>query len=111
MSAPYASENRLAVLINKSTQAIAEIIAAPGGGKRIAIDFLILNPSGGANVVTLTGNIAVPFGLNDNQELKLENSIHAPLGIFPVDDNQAFSLTLGSPTQVEGYGLYRIVGQ
>lgn len=108
---PYASENVLPVLVTKATQTIEAIIAAPGAGKRIAIDYLILNPSGGANVVTLTGSIAVPFGLNDNQELKLENSPHLPLGIFPCNDNQAFSLTLGSTTQVEGYILYRIIGQ
>jgi hypothetical protein len=105
----YANENRVPVLINKSTQAIEPIIPHPGEGKRIAIDYLVLNPSGGNNIVTLTGKIAVPFGLNDNQNIKLSNDIHSSEGIFPMNNDQAFSLTLGSATQVEGYVLYRII--
>ncbi len=106
---PYANDNRIMVGINKDTQANAAIIAAPGAGKRIAIDYLVLNPSGGNNVVTLTGKAAVPFGLNDNQALILENSPHLPEGIYPCSVNQAFSLALGAATQVEGYALYRII--
>lgn len=108
---PYANENRLAVAINKSTQAIAAIIEAPGAGKRIAIDFITLNPSGGANDVTMTGTIAPTFKLNDNQPLTFENAIHSYDGVFPCNDNQAFSLTLSAATAVEGYALYRIIGQ
>lgn len=106
---PYANEHRVPILINKSTQAIADIIAAPGAGKRIAIDFLTLNPSGGANIVTLTGLIAVPLALNDNQPLTFENAIQNREGIFPIEVNTAFKITLGSATQVEGYALYRIL--
>lgn len=107
---PYANDNVLAVGINKDTTANVAIIAAPGAGKRIAIDYLILNPSGGANIITLTGSVAVPFSRNDNQELELSNDIHNPTGIFLLNDNQAFSLSLSAATQVEGYVLYRIIG-
>jgi len=111
MSAPYASENRLQVGINKDTTANVAIIAAPGAGKRIAIDLLVLNPSGGANIATLTGSSAVPFALADQQALVLDNSFHNPTGCFLLNDNQAFSLGLSAATQVEGYAIYRIIGQ
>lgn len=106
---PYANERRYQVAISKSTQAIAAIIAAPGAGKRIAIDFLALNPSGGANDVTITGNVAPVWKLNDNQPLTIENAIHDPEGIIHCDDNQAFSLTLSAATLVEGFCSYRII--
>ena len=106
---PYANENRQTVVISKSTQAIAAIIAAPGAGKRVAIDFITINPSGGANNITMTGTIAPVFVLNDNQPLTFENTIHNPTGIFLCDDNQAFSLTLSAATLVEGYIIYRII--
>lgn len=103
-------ERRYQVAISKSTQAIEALVAAPGAGKRIAIDFITLNPSGGANTVTLTGTIAPAFVLNDNQPLTFENTIQDPEGILHCDDNGAFSLTLGSATLVEGFLTYRIIG-
>lgn len=106
---PYANEHRIPLAISKSTQAIEAIIQAPGAGKRLAIDFLSLNPSGGANSVTITGAVAPVLVLNDNQPLTWENAIHDPEGIFHCDVNQAFSLTLSAATLVEGYLLYRIL--
>lgn len=106
---PYNDENVQVALINTSQQAIQPIIPHPGVGKRLAIDKIVINPSGGANITTLTGAIAVPFGLNDNQNLDISNDIHNRLGIFPCNADQALSLTLGSNTQVEGFVLYRII--
>jgi hypothetical protein len=106
---PYASERRYQVAISKSTQAIAEIVAAPGAGKRLAIDFITLNPSGGANNVTFTCSIVPVFALNDNQPLTFENAIHDPEGVLHCDSNQAFSLTLSAATLVEGFLTYRII--
>ena|SRR3990167_3710879 len=108
---PYASEYVLTQLINRASEGNAASIAAPGAGSRIAIDYLVVHPSGGANIITLNGSISVPFSLNDNETLQLENSIHTPLGIFPCDDNQAFTVVQNLATQVEGYVLYRIVGK
>ena len=108
---PYNTDDIKIVAINKDTTTNNAIIAAPGAGARIAVDYLILNPSGGANVITLTGSIALGFSRNDNQELILENSINAPKGIFPCNPNQALSLGLSANTQVEGYILYRILNQ
>ena len=105
----YANENRLTAVISKNTVAIEAIVAAPGAGRRLAIDFVTLNPSGGANSVSMTGTIAPVFVLNDNQPLTFENTIHNPTGIFLCDVNQAFSLTLSAATLVEGYVIYRIM--
>jgi hypothetical protein len=110
MSAPYASEDRKMTGINKDTTANVAIIPAPGAGKRIAIDFLYLNPSGGANIATLTGSDVIPFALNDNQSLQISNDFHNYTGVFLLNDNQAFSFGLSASTQVEGYAIYRIIG-
>jgi hypothetical protein len=107
---PYANEERKSVVISKATQAIEEIIAAPGSGKRLAIDYLALNASGGANTVTLTGSVAPVFDMVDNTNLILKNSDHDPEGVFHCDDNQSFSLTLSAATAVTGYARYRIIG-
>lgn len=95
--------------INKSTAAAHEIIAAPGDGKRLAIDFLTLNPSGGVNTLTITCAISIPAVLNDNQPITWENAIQDPEGILHCDNNQAFSITLANATQVEGFVSYRII--
>lgn len=97
------------VLIDKSTATASELIAAPGAGKRLAIDFITVNPSGGANTVTLTCNITIPLLLDDNQPFTFENSIHDPEGVLHCNDNQAFSLTLSAATRVTGYLLYRVI--
>lgn len=107
---PYANEDRKSVIISKATTAIATIIAAPDSGQRLAIDFILLNASGGANTVTLTGTVAPVIDLADNGTLLLQNSDHDPKGVFHCNDNQAFSLTLSAATAVTGYVRYRIIG-
>lgn len=107
---PYANERRYQLPIQKDTQAIVDIIPAPGVGKTIAIDFISLNPSGGANTITMTGDIAVVYVLNDNQPLTLENAIQDPEGLLRCAPNTAWKLTLGAATQVEGFVSYRILG-
>lgn len=108
----YANENRIALRIDTSTKAKTALIAAPGAGKRIAIDYLVLHPSGGANDITLYGSIATTWRLSDQESSPIfANSIHSPMGIFPCDDDQAFSIALSAATVVEGYAIYRIVGQ
>ena len=106
---PYNTESVLIKLVSKSTQAIETIIGTPGVGKRLAIDYVFLNASGGANVVTLTGNVAVPVSLANLDNLQLDNAIHNRLGIFPCNEDQALKLTLGSATTVGGFILYRII--
>lgn len=107
---PYNNDDVKSVLISKATQAIAAIIAAPDSGKRLALDYILLNASGGANTVTLTGTVIPVVDLADNETLIFDNSAHDPKGVFHCNDAQAFSLTLSTATAVTGYAKYRIIG-
>jgi hypothetical protein len=108
---PYANEKRIPLAVSTSTAGANTLIAAPGDGKFLAIDFIALNPDGGAQTVTITtGTATVAFALNDNQPLTIENAIHDPEGIFTCSNNTAFTLTLGAATSVTGYVKYRICG-
>ena len=106
---PYANERRMQLLISTSTQAITALLAAPGSGKRYAIDYLNIIASGGANTVTFTGNIAAPLGLANTQQFTADNAMQDPEGVFHCDDNQAFSITLANATAVVGWINYRII--
>ncbi len=106
---PYNSDDVKIILVSKATQAIAPIIAHPGVGKRVVLDYICLNASGGANVVTLTGAIAPVFSLAANETLILDNAAHDPKGVFSCNLDQALSITLGSATAVTGYLKYRII--
>jgi len=110
----YNNENVLMAVVNRSTQAIADIISHPGTGKRLIIDRIFLNCSGGANVITLTGGgsvatpNAIPFSIGNLGILDIRNDEHIPNGIWPMLTDQAFKMTLGSNTSVVGFILYRI---
>lgn len=101
------------VAINTSTSGDNTIIADPGDGKHIAIDFITLNPDGGANTLIFkSGSTELTrFVLNDNQPLTFENAIRHPRGIITIADSQAFVLNLSASTSVTGFARYRIVGQ
>ncbi len=108
---PYANERRTQVEFSEATiDAAHAVITAPGAGKRIAIDFITLNPSGGANTVTLNFVTPTAFALNDNQPLTFENAIHDPEGILHCAPNTAFTIGLSAATAVEGFISYRIIG-
>ena len=102
-------ERRMQLLINTSTQALTPLLSAPGAGKRYAIDYVNLIATGGANTVTLTGNIAAPIGLAASGQFTASNDMQDPEGVLHVDDNQAFSITLANATSVVGWINYRII--
>lgn len=110
---PTIVEDLLTVAVDTSTSGDNTIIADPGDGKFIAIDFLTLNPNGGGQ--TLLFKNCVPSGsnltftLDDNQPLTFENTTHHMRGILTVNASTAFVLNLGSATQVTGFIRYRIV--
>ncbi len=109
---PYANEEVKIASLSRTTETLAAIIAAPGAGKRLAIDYINISAIGGANRLTLTGDggtTPVKIQLAANGLLQLINSIHNPFGILPCGDNQALSMALGSATEVSGYILYRII--
>jgi len=97
--------------INVNTSGDNEIIADPGDGKYIAIDFLTLNPDGGAQTLTFKSGSTTLFdmALDDNQPLTFENAMHHQKGVITIADSQAFNLNLGASTSVKGFCRYRIV--
>ena len=110
---PYASEDRLSLAVNTSTSGDNELIAAPGSGSFLAIDFLVLHPNGGSQTLIVKSGSTERFRLilDDNQPFTFENTIHDPKGIITCADNAAFNLNLSAATQVTGYAKYRIVGK
>jgi len=97
------------ISINTATQ--NAIITAPGAGKRICIDFLMLHPSGGANTVTVqtASTTLVALTLDDQQGMVIENTIHYRKGILTCGVNEAFNITLSAATTVEGFVRYHIL--
>ena len=109
---PYAIDNVILGSVSRNTETLAALVAAPGSGKRIAIDMINISAIGGANRITLTGDGGTTnavIQLAANGLLQISNDIQAVNGIFPCGDNQALSLALGSATLVSGYVLYRVI--
>ena len=107
----HLSEDLKHAAVNTSASGQTEIVAAPGAGKWIAIDFIALNPDGGANTLILqsTDTELTRFVLDDSQPITFENAIHSPKGILTCADNEAFNLELTAATSVTGFVKYRIV--
>lgn len=99
------------IAINVATSGDQEIIPAPGAGKYLAIDFITINPDGGAQTLifkTATTEL-FRFALNDNQPLTFENAIQHPKGVITIGSNQAFNINLSASTAITGFIRYRIV--
>src|SRR3990167_4983940 len=107
---PYASEKRIPLSVDTTTSGDNELIAAPGAGKHIRIDFISINPNGGGQtLIAKSGSTErFRFVLDDNQPFTFENAMHDPDGIITCNDNEAFNLNLSAATQVTGYIKYRI---
>ena len=107
---PYANEKRIQLAVDTSTSGNNELISAPGDGSYLAIDFLLINPNGGGQTLTIvTGSTTIfSLTLDDNQPFTIENAIHDPEGIIKCGNNEAFVLNLGAGTQVTGYIKYRV---
>ncbi len=106
----YANEKRIQLSVDTSTVGDNTLIAAPGSGKYLAIDYVVLIVSGGAQEINLLSGSTnlLPADLDDNQTLLIDNTIHDPEGVFKCADNEAFILNLGAATRVTGYIKYRV---
>ena len=107
----YANEKRIPLSIDTSTSGDNTLIAAPGDGKFLAIDFLVVHPNGGGQTLIVKSGSTTRFTLvlDDNQPFTFENAIHDPEGIITCNNNSAFVLNLSAGTQVTGYAKYRII--
>lgn len=103
-------EKRIQLGINTSTSGDNEIIAAPGTGKTILIDLLMLNPNGGGQTLIIKSGSTEKFRmvLDDNQPITIDNADMDEDGAISMATNAAFNLNLSASTQVTGYVKYRI---
>lgn len=99
--------------INISTAGDNTIIAAPGDGKYLAIDFVSFIPTLAVSVQFKTGstNYGGPLPLAAQQALTWENSEGSQDGRITCGNNEAFVINLGGAVQVGGVCRYRIIGQ
>lgn len=106
-------DNQVKADINISSSGDNTIIAAPGSGKFLAIDFITLLPTTAVTVQLKSGstNYGGPLPLDAKQPFTFENATRHPNGVITCADNEAFVVNLGSAVQCGGFVKYRIVGQ
>lgn len=98
------------------------VIAAPGAGKYLAIDFLQFVPSADVSLTLWNGlstgtptstnyaiSGAMPF--KANQPDTIENSVRNEHGIITCDDNQPFNMYSSGGSTVTGFIRYRIINK
>jgi hypothetical protein len=97
--------------VNTSTSGDNTMVAAPGAGKHLAIDFITIIPTSAVSVTFKTGSTAYggAFPLDTKQSLTIENAIHNHDGVITCADNEAFVISLGGAVQVGGFIRYHIV--
>lgn len=93
------------------------VIAAPGAGKYLAIDFLQFVPSADVTITLYRGTSAAGTALSGAMPLKanqantIENAIHNEHGILTCLDNQAFNMFSSGASTITGFCRYRIINK
>ena len=99
--------------INISSSGDNTVIAAPGSGQYIAIDFISFFPTTAVTVQFKDG--ATSYGgalpLDAKQTITWENSFRNQDGVITMSNNSAFVMNLGGAIQVSGLIRYRIIGR
>lgn len=93
------------------------VIAAPGDGKYLAIDFLMFVPASDVTLTLYKGpqasgtalSGALPF--KANQPIIMENAIHNEHGVITVDNNSAFNIFSTGSSTITGLCRYRIINK
>lgn len=93
------------------------VVAAPGAGKYIAVDFLAIVPSADVTLTFYTGPAAsgtaisgaMPF--KANQPIIVENAMHNEHGVVTCADNQAFNISSSGSSTITGFIRYRIINK
>lgn len=104
-------ERRINLPLSISTSGSQEVIAAPGAGKRIAIDHinLIVTSAVTLTFYSATNALSGAYPFDTKQAMVLENTTSDPEGVIACNDNEAFNITLGGAVQVSGFIKYRIL--
>lgn len=99
--------------INISSSGDTTVIAAPGAGHYLAIDFISLIATVGTTVQFKNGTTAYggPIPLTAGQSITWENSFCSQYGVLTMGDNQPFVLNDSGNNQIGGLVRYRIVGE
>lgn len=86
------------------------VIAAPGDGKYLMIDFIALIPTTAVGVQFKDGstNYGGALPLDAKQALVFENAMKNEHGVITLGNNSAFVINLDSGVQVGGFIRYRI---
>lgn len=97
--------------ISFNSVADQEIIAAPGAGKRIVIDFIALIPTSATTLQLKDGatNYGGAFPLGATQSFTVENAIKNYDGIITLSPNSAFVVNTSVASQTSGFVRYRVI--
>lgn len=109
----YFQETEEKADINISSSGDNTIIAAPGDGKYLAIDFIAMMPTTAVSVQLKSGSTSYggPYPLDAKQSFTIENAVHYQGGIIKCANNEAFVINLDSAVQLGGYCRYRIINK
>jgi hypothetical protein len=108
---PYA-EQSIDLKIDFSASGDNTVIADPGGGKYIAIDFISFFPTT-ATTITLKAGTREKSGampLDAKQTITWENAEQSEYGRIHTVPGEAFIMNSSSGIQVSGMVTYRLVG-
>jgi hypothetical protein len=99
--------------VSISTSGDNTIIAAPGVGKRLAIDHLNYMPASAVNVTLKSGSnsLSGAYPLTTSQGSVFENVMANDHGVIECNDNEAFIINLSGAVQLSGFVKYRIIGE
>lgn len=97
--------------INISTATTTEVIAAPGAGKFLAIDFIAAQTDAANDVTIKDGSTTYggAYNLTAGGGLTFENTIKNKDGIITLTANTALNITTSAATQLSGFVRYRVV--
>jgi hypothetical protein len=93
------------------------VIAAPGAGKYLAIDFLMFVPSADVTLTLYKGTHAAGTALSGalpfkaNQPIIIENAIKNEHGVITCDDNLSFNIYSSGSSTITGLCRYRIINK
>jgi len=99
-------------VISAASSGANTLIAAPGAGKKIFIDFISFFPTSAVTTTFKSGSTAISgaYPLDAKQAITFENTPQLSHGVMECADNEAFVVTLGGAVQVDGFIRYRIDG-
>lgn len=93
------------------------VIAAPGAGKYLAIDFIAIVPSADVTITLYDGTHAAGAALSGampfkaNQPIIAENAIKNEHGVITCSDNSSFNLYSSGSSTITGWIRYRIINK